>query len=94
MEACEAPRRLLVRQGAGEPDEHVIEAKLSAADDHTILIAEVRGLHLDKLYTYGAWVQINVEDLAAYLAGREHCDADARWDELLPAYADLAGRIT
>jgi hypothetical protein len=28
--------------------------------------------------------------LAAYLAGRERCDADARWNELLPAYQDLA----
>ncbi len=33
------------------------------------------------------------EDLAAHVAGRERRDADARWDELLPAYQDLAASI-
>jgi len=32
----------------------------------------------------------HVEDLAAHLAGRERCDAGARWHELIPAYQDLA----
>jgi hypothetical protein len=48
---------------------------------------------LDLLAAYGAGVQVHVEDLAAHLAGRERCDADARWDELQPAYADLAANI-
>ena len=28
-----------------------------------------------------------------HLAGREHCDAAARWDEILPAYQDLAAKV-
>ena len=44
---------------------------------------------LDQLAAYGAGIQVHVEDLAAYLAGRERCDADAQWNELLPAYRDL-----
>jgi hypothetical protein len=38
-------------------------------------------------------VQIHVEDLASYLAGREPVDAKARWDELIPAYRDLAADV-
>jgi len=45
---------------------------------------------LDYLAGYGAGIQVHVEDLAAYLAGRERCDASARMGELLPAYQDLA----
>ena len=45
---------------------------------------------VDQLAGYGAGVQIHVEDLAAYLAGRERGDAAARFDELFPAYRQLA----
>jgi hypothetical protein len=27
-----------------------------------------------------------VEDLAAHLEGRERCDMQARWEEIVPAY--------
>jgi hypothetical protein len=50
-------------------------------------------LPLDQLAAYGAATQVHVEDLAAHLAGRERCDADARMDELLPAYQDLAANV-
>lgn len=33
---------------------------------------------------YGAGIQVHVEDLGAYLAGRERCDAGARMGELFP----------
>ena len=49
---------------------------------------------LDLLAAYGAGMQIHVEDLAAHLAGRERRDAEARWDELLPAYRELAVDVT
>ncbi len=62
---------------------------LAADGDQTILVWEEQGMPLDQLAAYGAGVQLHVEDLAAYLAGRERCDADARWNELLPAYRDL-----
>jgi hypothetical protein len=45
---------------------------------------------LDQLAAYGAGVQVHVEDLAAHLAGRERCDAKARWEILMPAYQELA----
>ena len=91
MEACEPPRRLLVlTRDADEPDEEVIEATLTADGDQTILVIEERGMPLDHLAAYGAGWQVHVEDLAAHLAGRERCDAEARWDELVPAYQGLA----
>ena len=73
----------------GQPDEHFIEVTLAADGGQTILVWEERGMPLDLLAAYGAGIQVHVEDLAAYLAGRERCDADARWNELLPAYQDL-----
>jgi uncharacterized protein YndB with AHSA1/START domain len=93
VEACEPPRRLLLAHGLGEPYEKVIEATLAADGDQTILVVEERGMPLDLLAAYGAGVQVHVEDLAAHLAGRERCDADARWDELQPAYEDLAANV-
>jgi uncharacterized protein YndB with AHSA1/START domain len=90
VDACEPPRRLLLTMALGQPDEDVIEATLTAAGGQTILVWEERGMPLDLLAAYGAGVQVHVEDLAAYLAGRERCDADARWQELIPAYRDLA----
>ncbi len=90
VEACEPPQRLLLSHGLGQPDVKVIEATLAADGGQTILVVEERGMPLDLLAAYGAGVQVHVEDLAAHLAGRERVNADARWDELQPAYDDLA----
>ena len=103
VEACEPPRRLLVTtreteesylRGQGVPPyDQAIEATLTADGDQTILVLDQPGLPLDQLAAYGAATQVHVEDLAAHLAGRERCDADARMDELLPAYQDLAANV-
>ena len=92
MEACEPPRRLLLllTEQPGQSYEHAIEVTLATDGGHTLLVWEERGMPLDHLAAYGAGIQVHVEDLAAYIAGRERCDADARWGELLPAYQDLA----
>ncbi len=98
VDACESPRRLLLAMRdadpqPGQPDETVIEAQLTADGRQTILVVEERGMPEHLLAAYGAGVQIHVEDLAAHIAGRERCDADARWNELIPAYQDLAANI-
>ena len=93
VEACEPPRRLLVTMALDQPDEDVIEATLAADGDQTLLVWEERGMPVDQLAGYGAGVQIHVEDLAAYLAGRDRCDAAARFDELFPTYQQLAVNI-
>ena len=91
VEACEPPRHLLVlTKDPNVPYELVIEATLAADGDQTILVLEERGMPLDHLAAYGAGIQVHVEDLAAHISGRERCDAEARWNELLPAYQDLA----
>ena len=96
VEACEPPRRLLVRiKDADEPDEQVIEATLTADGDQTIVVWEERGMPLELLSAYGAGVQLHVEDLADHLAGRNRLDdAKARWDELHPAYQGLAANLS
>jgi uncharacterized protein YndB with AHSA1/START domain len=94
VDTCEPPRHLLVlTKDPDEPYELVIEATLTADGGQTILILEERGMPLDQLAAYGAGIQVHVEDLAAYIAGRERCDAGARWAELLPAYQDLAASV-
>src|SRR6266699_2158969 len=103
VEACEPPRRLLVtireadeswRKGRGaQPFDEAIEATLSADGYQTLLVSEVQGMSLDKIAFYGAGWQIHAENLAAYLAGRERGDSEARWDELVPPYQGLAANV-
>jgi hypothetical protein len=45
------------------------------------------------LAAYGAGIQVHVEDLLAHLAGRDRCDAAARFEELFPAYQELAAGV-
>ena len=94
IEVCAPPRKLRMtslREGAGP--ERVVTAELVADDDHTMLMLEVRGLPLDKLYAFGAGWQAHLEDLAAHLAGQEHPDWPttwgSRWDELAPSYREM-----
>jgi uncharacterized protein YndB with AHSA1/START domain len=94
VEACEPPRRLLVTtKEMTEPHDKTIEATLTADGDQTLLVIEVQGIPLDKIAFYGAGWQIHAENLAAYLAGRERGDTEARWDALVPPYQDLAANI-
>jgi uncharacterized protein YndB with AHSA1/START domain len=102
VEACEPPRRLLVttretdeswRLGQGAPPfDEAIQATLTADGSQTILVIEVQGMPLDKIAFYGAGWQMHAEDLAAYLAGRERL-TEARFDELVPSYQDMAANI-
>lgn len=48
---------------------------------------------VDKIAFYAAGWQIHVENLAAYLAGRERDDAEARWDALVPPYQDQTAHL-
>jgi len=77
-----------------EPYDKVIEATLTADGDQTILVIEVQGMPVDKIAFYGAGWQIHAENLGAYLAGRERSDTEARWDELVCAYQDLAAKVS
>ena len=103
VEACEPPRRLRVttretdesyRPGNGVPPfDEIAEATLTADGDQTILVIEVRGMPLDKIAFYGTGWQIHAENLAVHLAGRERGDTEARWEELVPLYQDLAANV-
>lgn len=103
VDACEAPRRLLVttresdeswQKGDGaEPFDETIEATLTPDGDRTVLVIEVHGIPLDKIAFYGAGWQIHAESLADHVAGRERRDMEARWDELVPPYQELAADI-
>jgi uncharacterized protein YndB with AHSA1/START domain len=94
VEACEPPRRLLLlTMQPGQSREQFIEVTLAADGAQATVVWEERGMPPGQLAAYGAGIQVHVEDLAAYLAGRERCDADARWNELLPAYEDLAANV-
>jgi len=94
VEACEPPRHLLLTlrdadPQPGQPEEGATEVTLAADRDHTVVVWEERGMPVDLLAAYGAGVQIHVEDLGAYLAGRERVHS-GRWKELFPAYQALA----
>lgn len=103
VEVCEPPRRLVVttretdqsyQRGNGVPPfDETCEATLIPDGDQTILVIEVRGMHLDKIAFYGAGWQVHAENLAAYIAGRDPGDTGARWEELVPPYQDLAASL-
>lgn len=90
------------RVTAWEPPHHLrnehengaFEVWLTADGDHTHVVWEERGMPVEQLFAYGAGIQIHVEDLAAYLAGREidHSQAGARWEALSGPYQELARR--
>ncbi|HEX2821595.1 MAG TPA: SRPBCC domain-containing protein [Streptosporangiaceae bacterium] len=96
VDACVPPRHLLVvTRHVRQADEHAIEATLTAdGGDHTILILEERGMPVNLLAAYGAGIQVHIENLAAHINGQERCDTEARWNELQPAYQDLAASIS
>jgi uncharacterized protein YndB with AHSA1/START domain len=104
VEACEPPRRLVVttretdesyRKGQGVPPfDQAIEVTSTADGDQTVLVIEVRGIPLDKIAFYGAGWQIHAENLAAYLAGRDRGDTEARWVALVPPYQDSAANLS
>ncbi len=87
VERCEAPSRLCVRMTNAENSEvDTMEVTLVPAAQRTGLVVEQRGVRLDQLAAFAAGLQVHVEDLAAYLAGRGRCDAVPRWKELFPVY--------
>ena len=90
IEVCDPPHRLLITTSSPDQPDGVVEVALRADGDGTLLVIEDRGVPLDQIAAYGAGDQIHVEDLAAHLAGRERCDARARWQELQPVYEGLA----
>jgi hypothetical protein len=50
-------------------------------------------LPLPLLPAYGAGVQLHLENLADHVGGRELADPEARWEELLPVYRDMAAHV-
>ena len=91
VEVWEPPNRLVLTMRdpdpqPGQPEETVIDARLSAEGAHTLLVWEERGMPVALLPAYGAGIQIHIEHLADYITGRELRDAEARWSELFPAY--------
>jgi uncharacterized protein YndB with AHSA1/START domain len=97
IEVCEPQRHLLVvTRDADDPGPefgHAIELTLAADGDGTLVVWEERGMPLEYLAAYGAGIQVHVEDLASYLGGGGRCDAKVRFEELLPAYTDLAADV-
>ena len=94
VEVCEPGQRLLLLISDDDEPEHPMEVKLTADGDRTIVVWEERGVPVDLLAAYGAGVQIHVEDLGAYFAGRERCNSRARFDELFPVYRELAANVS
>ena len=95
VDVCQPPRRLRVTtEGPGRSGRGVIEVTLAGNGDRTALVWEERGMPLDLIAAYGAGIQVHVEDLASYLVAQARCDAQARWNELIPAYQDLAANAS
>ncbi len=103
VEACEAPRHLVVttreseeswRKGQGMPPfDETLEATLTADSNQTNLVLEIRGLPIEPIAFFGVGWQIHMEKLAAYIEGRFFGDSKVRWDDLISIYQNLAVEI-
>jgi uncharacterized protein YndB with AHSA1/START domain len=91
IEAFDAPQymRVVTTMDSDDPNEGVLQVTLTPDGDGTQVTWEERGMPEHLLAAYGAGIQVHVEDLGAYLAGRERCHAEARFGELFPAYQQL-----
>jgi uncharacterized protein YndB with AHSA1/START domain len=100
VEAFEPERHFLVlTKDADDPaaaydGDHAFEVTLTVDGDATDIVWEERGMPADLLAPYGAGIQVHVEDLASYLGGGERCDANVRFEQLLPAYQALAAGVS
>jgi uncharacterized protein YndB with AHSA1/START domain len=90
VEVCDPPRSMVAAFLSDDQDESVIEAWLFDEGEQTRLVIEERGLPLGELALHGAGWQVHIEDLAAYLEGREQLNWKHRWTELAPTYSGLA----
>jgi uncharacterized protein YndB with AHSA1/START domain len=86
VEVCEQPRRLLLTMQPGTDEEMQIEALLTTEADGTRLVVEERGFPPGVAPDHGAGWQAHIEDLRAYLEGREPGPWKQRWQELIPSY--------
>jgi uncharacterized protein YndB with AHSA1/START domain len=89
---CEPPRRLATVSREPERDESVHTVTLTRDGDRTVIVYENLTVPPEFLWAYGVGEQIHVEDLGAYLAGRER-NGESRWAELEPAYRELAAKL-
>ena len=101
VDACEAPRHLLLTTEPGTDDEGQIEAWLTEEGDQTRLVVEERGLPVTHLPFHASGWRVHLEDLGRSLevGGPVHpegwsSEAGAprwkqRWEELTPAYQQM-----
>lgn len=93
IEECTAPAHLSVTMWEKASGEQGLTVDLVAIDAYTKLILEKRGISPDICWAYGAGWQAHLEDLSAYLAGREKADLSVSWnhrfDELESRYRQM-----
>lgn len=92
IDACEAPRHLLLTMEPGTEDEAQIEAWLSDDGGRTRLVVEERGLPLAHLPGHGAGWQAHLEDLTRSIKGEPSVWRE-RWNELTPVYQALSDHL-
>lgn len=87
IDACEAPTHFRVtRLDESGRDGSVIDVRVTADGDGTIVALTQAGLPLKWIAAFGAGMQVHFEDLALHLQGKERCHSDARMDQLIPLY--------
>ena len=86
VEVCDRPHRLLLTMQPGTDEEMQIEALLTTESDRTRLVIEERGFPPGVAPDHGAGWQAHIEDLRAYLEGREPAPWKERWQQLVSSY--------
>jgi len=90
VDICEPPQHLRITTWSAGDAPGVIDVTLAEEPAGTRLIVEESGLPLDAYHHHGSGWQTHIEDLAAYLEGRETSDWGARARELSTIYREMA----
>jgi hypothetical protein len=90
VDVCDAPHHVRVTTWSDEDAPGVIDARLIEESAGTRLVIEETGLPLEVYHHHGSGWQTHIEDLSAYLGGRDTSDWGSRARELSPAYLLLA----
>jgi uncharacterized protein YndB with AHSA1/START domain len=91
---CDPGRRFLVE--SAEPGQQPVTDELELTPEDggfSRVVLTKRGAPREMIAAYGVGTQLHLENLEAYLTGRELVEPDSFWTELLPEYERLAAAV-
>lgn len=94
MQLYGSPWRLAILTESPDQPDGVVEVTLTPEKDQTVLVIEDRGVPLARDRRLRCGATGSPRGPCPYVAGGDRCDARTCWQELRPAYQELAAELT